>query len=69
MESQNKLIKAHLQAGKTLTAIQALEMFGCFRLAARIKDLKDNGMAIEKAMVRNDNNGKHYALYWEQPNA
>ena len=64
MESQNKLIKAHLQAGKTLTAIQALEMFGCFRLAARIKYLKDSGMIIDKAMVQNDN-GKHYALYWE----
>ena len=68
MESQNKQIKTHLEIGKTLTAIQALEMFGCFRLAARIKDLKDSGMAIEKAMVRNDNNGKHYALYWKQPN-
>jgi len=64
MESQNKQIKAHLQSGKTLTAIQALEMFGCFRLAARIKDLKDSGMIIDKAMVENDN-GKHYALYWE----
>ncbi len=64
MESQNKQIKAHLQSGKTLTAIQALEMFGCFRLAARIKDLKDSGMIIDKAMVKNDND-KHYALYWE----
>ena len=64
MESQNKAIKAHLEKGYTINAIQALEMFGCFRLAARIKDLKDIGMVIDKAMIANKE-GKHYALYWE----
>ena len=64
MESQNRLIQAHLKQGNTITAMQALEMFSCFRLAARIKDLKDSGMIIDKAMVKNDND-KHYALYWE----
>ena len=64
MESQNKAIKAYLEKGYTINAIQALEMFGCFRLAARIKDLKDSGMVIDKAMIANKE-GKHYALYWE----
>lgn len=64
MESQNKAIKAHLEKGNSINAIQALEMFGCFRLAARIKDLKDTGMIIDKAMIANEK-GKHYAVYWE----
>tara|TARA_R100000742_G_C4278788_1_gene102071 strand:+ start:3428 stop:3628 length:201 start_codon:yes stop_codon:yes gene_type:complete len=64
MESQNKQIKAYLKKGKSINAIQALEMFGCFRLAARIKDLKESGMVIDKAMIANEE-GKHYALYWE----
>ena len=64
MESQNKQIKAYLEEGNSITAIQALEKFGCFRLAARIKDLKDSGMVIDKAMIAN-NEGKHHAIYWE----
>ncbi|QDP56342.1 MAG: hypothetical protein Tp167SUR398091_31 [Prokaryotic dsDNA virus sp.] len=64
MESQNKQIKAYLEEGNSITAIQALEKFGCFRLAARIKDLKETGMVIDKAMIAN-NEGKHHAVYWE----
>ena len=64
MESQNKQIKAYLEEGNSITAIQALEKFGCFRLAARIKDLKETGMVIDKAMIAN-NEGKHHAIYWE----
>ena len=64
MESQNKAIKAHLKKGNSITAMQALKQFGCFRLAARIKDLKDSGMVIDKAMIANKE-GKHYALYWK----
>ena len=64
MQSQNKQIKAYLEEGNSITAIQALEKFGCFRLAARIKDLKETGMVIDKAMIAN-NEGKHHAVYWE----
>ena len=64
MESQNKAIKAYLEDGHSITAIQALYLFKCFRLAARIKNLKDSGMTIEKEM-KQDENGKRYAVYWE----
>jgi len=63
MESQNKQIKAHLESGKPITALQALNEFGCLRLAARIKDLKDSGMIINKVMVTE--NSKRFAVYWE----
>jgi len=63
MESQTRQIKAHLESGKPITALQALNEFGCFRLAARIKNLKDKGMIIDKVMVTE--NGKRFAVYWE----
>ena len=63
MQSQNKAIKAHLESGKYLTALQAFNEFGCLRLAARIKDLKDSGMTIDKIMV--EDRGKRFALYWK----
>lgn len=44
--TQKEQIKKHLQKGKSLTAIQALNLFNCFRLAARIADLRNEGMKI-----------------------
>ena len=67
MESQNKAIKAHLEKGNSITAMQALKQFGCFRLAARIKNLKDEGMNIQKIMMKNTE-GKRIAIYFEGVN-
>lgn len=64
MESQNKAIKAYLKDGHSITAMQALKQFGCFRLAARIKNLKDEGMNIQKIMMKNTK-GKRIAIYFE----
>ena len=44
--SQNKQIADYLNKGKKLTPIDALNKFGCFRLAARIADLRNEGMNI-----------------------
>ena len=51
-DSQTKMIKAALENGAALTPLDALERFGCFRLGARIKELRDAGMAIETRMVK-----------------
>jgi len=61
-ESQNAKIRAWLEEGNTLTQLQALKLFGCFRLASRIHDLRDRGLNIIKQMVTGDN-GKLYAQY------
>jgi len=61
--SQANEIKAYLKSGYRITAIDALQTFGCFRLAARIKDLKDEGMEIEKVMVET-HNGARVAQYY-----
>ena len=44
--SQAANILAYMQQGNPITALEALDLFGCFRLAARIKDLKDQGHSI-----------------------
>ena len=61
-DSQSALILAHLEAGNMLTPIDALQKFGCFRLGARIYDLKQEGYNIEAERVT-DKNGKRYARY------
>lgn len=45
-ESQCAQIKNWLQQGHKLTSLEALNLFGCMRLASRICDLRKRGMAI-----------------------
>lgn len=61
MKTQKQQIKEHLSNGKKLTPIQALTKFGCFRLAARISDLRKEGLNIETKNVTKD--GKTFASY------
>lgn len=66
-ESQNALIKGWLLNGKSITALDALNMFGCFRLSARIANLKDQGMDIVTDMVQvNDKRIARYTLNGRQ---
>jgi len=64
MESQNKMIKAHLEKGLTITAWQALDFYDCFRLASRISDLKKSGYPVDKRMIELPN-GKRIAEYFK----
>lgn len=49
--SQCAKILDWLKAGKTLTAIGALDEFGCNRLAARISDLRKAGHQITSTTI------------------
>lgn len=49
--SQRKAIEAFLRGGNSLTALQALNHFGCARLAARIDDLRNAGLPIESHSI------------------
>jgi len=51
MESQNKNILKYLQSGKSLTPLEALRLFGCFRLGGRIYDLKKAGHPIKTEII------------------
>ena len=39
--TQRKRILNHLKSGKSITALSALKLFGCFRLASRINQLRE----------------------------
>jgi hypothetical protein len=59
--SQSTAILLYLQSGRSLTAYDALRLFNCLRLAARIDDLRRDGHSIETVMVEGD--GKRWAEY------
>lgn len=61
MESQNQLIRQHLESGKTITPLEALSMYGCLRLGARIYDLRQDGLPIKTEIKRNGR--KRFAEY------
>jgi hypothetical protein len=61
METQNTLIRNYLENGNSITPLDALNLFGCFRLSARIYDLKRQGMVIQRNMITS--NGKTFASY------
>ncbi len=60
--SQNQKILKHLSSGKSLSPLQALGLFGCYRLAGRIYDLKRAGHQIE-TIIKSDDQGRTYASY------
>jgi hypothetical protein len=63
-DSQNALIKGWLMNGRSLTTLEALNMFGCFRLAARISNLRTQGMDIHTEIVEiNDKRVARYSLF------
>ena len=54
-------IRKHLQEVRSITALDALNLYGCFRLSAHIFTLRNEGMnIITERIVRN---GKWFALY------
>ena len=62
-DSQNALIKGWLLNGHSITQLEALTQFGCFRLAARIAYLRDKGLDVVTDMVTLEN-GKRVARYF-----
>ena len=61
--SQTARIKAALLKGEKLTPIDALRRFGCFRLGARIWELRnEHGMDIRTEQFRTES-GKIVAAY------
>jgi len=61
--TQTNQIIAHMKEHGSITGMQALKHYGCFRLAARIYDLRNQGHQIE-AQTWKTRSGKHVARYW-----
>lgn len=62
IESQNKAILGFMRRWHCITPMEALQTCGCFRLSARIYDLREQGYGINTEMVEID--GKRVARYW-----
>lgn len=59
-------VLAYMQAHGSITAAEAIERFGCYRLGARIYDLRQRGHKIVSIVERGKNrDGEpvHYARY------
>lgn len=63
-KTQMLAIKDWLEAGHTITPLEALEMFGCFRLSAQIFNLKKLGLKIDCKTDKDPRTGKRYGTYW-----
>ncbi|OOF39073.1 hypothetical protein BKK47_07600 [Rodentibacter mrazii] len=63
-QTQNNRILHYLQNGNRLTSLEALRLFGCMRLSARIYDLKERGYLIEDEFVHDEQTGKSYKAYF-----
>ena len=64
--AQSKMILEHLKTHGSIDLYQAAELFGCFRLSARIFDLKEAGHKIDSVMIDGINRfgaRTHFARY------
>lgn len=60
-KTQTEMILEYLQKFGEISAIEALTAIGCFRLAARIADLRADGHRISTTM--SGDGQKSYAIY------
>ena len=59
--SQSDAIMEYLITGAELTPLEALQKFGCLRLAARVYDLRREGVDISERIQRQGK--KYWAVY------
>jgi len=60
--SHNGVLLRHLRSGKRITAYEAVQRYGIYRLAARINELRKAGHAIKSEEVWEGS--RHWAVYW-----
>lgn len=60
--TQKQRILDYLKSGKRLTPLEALDLFGCMRLASAVHELKQEGHDIRTTIVGNDH--KRWAQYY-----
>lgn len=64
--SQNQKILKYMKEHGQITPMDALKQFGCMRLAARVKELRNKGYNIESTTITNVREGKNvsYSSYY-----
>ena len=63
ISNQRFKILNYLQDGQPITSLDALDRFGCMRLASRISELKRKGIPIKSRFIK-AGNGKQVKEYW-----
>lgn len=66
-KTQAAKILARIAHGNSINPIQALRLFGCFRLGARIYELRKMGVNVASRRVKftgQDGKPGHYSAYW-----
>lgn len=67
MTKRNQIL-AHLKSGRSITGLEALKLYGSFRLAAVIHSLRQDGYNITKENVKvGRSSGAPYARYHMGP--
>jgi hypothetical protein len=63
--TQEDAILTHLRTGAEISPLEALDKFGCFRLAGVIFNLREAGYEIETQVrvAHRDGRKKHFAAY------
>ena len=61
--SQASMILDHMIQGNRITGIDALTLYGCFRLPARIADIKEDGWPVQSEFVTTPS-GKRVKSYF-----
>lgn len=60
--SQNARILAYMRQGRPINGLLALRLYGCFRLAARVYELRQQGIKVKQRLIQI--NGKRVSVYW-----
>jgi hypothetical protein len=64
--TQCERILHHLQEFGSITSLEAMNWYGCYRLASRIAELRQSGVNITKRVVKGKNKygeSIHFAEY------
>ena len=61
-DSQCYAILAHLMTRGSITQMEAVDNYRCYRLSARIANLREKGARIETEKVKSKQS--YYARYW-----
>lgn len=61
-DSQCYVILAHLMTRGFITQMEAVDNYKCYRLSARIADLRQKGVEIETE--KDPSKSSYYARYW-----
>ena len=60
-DSHRRSVKSHLEIHGSITPMEALQYYGCYRLAARVCELRKQGLDIRTEKAGDDEG--NYAKY------